>query len=126
MSQLEKVIRQEKVGLLPLLPCPVDVFRKLKVKFGIEGFCSGLRLVAQIGRSDRKGVEFHKPKVIAKMKAMPQRKLDHLEPRPWFSWNDCFIRGICAPVLELRRFEECSFAEIDTISALDDLYGIIR
>ena len=73
-----------------------------------------------------KGVEFHKPKVIAEMKAVPQRKLDHLEPRPWFSGNDCFIRDVDAPAIELRRFEECPFSEIGTISALDELYGIIR
>ena len=88
--------------------------------------CRRLRLVARIGRSDRKGVEFHKPKVIAEMKAVPQRKMDHLEPRPWFSWNDCFIRDVDAPAIELRRFEECPFSEIGTISALDGLYGIIR
>ncbi len=119
--------RKAKVDLFPIPSCPVEVLRKLKVNVGIEGFCSGLRPESYIGHGDKKSLSRNKPKEIAAIIAStPKGKFDSLEPRPWLSWSDCFILDRDIPAIELRRFEECPFCEIDTISALDELYGIIR
>lgn len=126
-SQKVKAICGEKEDLFPIPPCPVETLRELNVNFGIEGFCSGLRPTMGIGPSTIRSLEFNEKEEIAAIKAStPVRQTDPLEPRLWYSWSDCFLVDREAPAFDFRRFEECPFSEIDTISAFDERNGIER
>lgn len=111
-SQRKKVENNEKLDLFPLPPCPVEVFKRIGVNVSVEGFCSVSVSAGYTGRNDRKDYVFCNENEIAKIKTIPVLASDPLEPRPWLSWSDCYVKDLEAPDSDFSWLEDRPFFEM--------------
>lgn len=124
VSQQVKIANNEKLDLFPFPPCPVEVFGQIGMNVGIEGFCSAGIPDNFTSRNDCKDYVFCSEAEIAEIQSKAVGSVDPLEPRPWLSWSDCFIKDCEAPAVDLHRFENCPFSEMTndagTLACIDE------
>lgn len=86
--------RSKQSAFIDAPPCPVQLLEGHGCDVAIHGFCSISFSVSPdtVRQNDKVDYVLHDDKAIRQMQQAPTYPLDALEPRPWLSWSDLFIK----------------------------------